>query len=174
MVLVLFLAAVFSSPLFFTHWWQLRWFRNTWWVCLIFSAIALIAPRHYYTPVNHTIVASPATPLPTVAEFFAGLKSTPDQAALDAEWKVQKKRDMALSACKLAVLGNPNFHNDPDAIENYFNACMGSRNYRVAYNIVCSGTSEHPYSLGNNPAYNYVTGMLDVGENGIEMCYVEN
>jgi len=173
MVLVLFLAAVFSSPLFFTHWWQLRWFRITWWVFLSFSVLALMSPRHYAS-FDHVVVAPPAPQKLTADELFGPDKSVPDKATLDAEWAAQKKRDLALSTCKVMTLNDSTLTGYANATENYFDACMASRGYRFSYADLCTATAEHSYPLGNNPAYNYVTGVLDLGSNGIEECYVEN
>ena len=171
MVLAMFLAAVFSSPLFFTQWWQLRWFRNTWWIFLGIAVVGFIGSRNM-PAITHATAVTPA--LPTAGEFFAVEKPASSKADLQREWEVEQKRDLALAACKVSVLDSPGFHNDAGVIENYFNACMASRGYRFSYADMCTGTAEHHYLLGSNPAYNYVVGTLDLGENGIEQCYVDN
>lgn len=161
---MLILAALFSSPLFFTHWWRLRWFRVTWWVCLGFAALVIVFPFRGL-PINNHAVAPKAAPNVTADEMLA-------QA--DADIAAEKKRDLALSACKVMALNDSNLNGDANATENYFNACMASRGYKFSYADLCISTPTKRYALANNPAYNYVTGVLDLGENGIEECYVED
>ncbi len=77
-------------------------------------------------------------------------------------------KDEVLATCKLETLRETRLTGDAPATENFFTACMASKGYRFSGVVLCMPNG----IIRGNPAYNYVTGYFDLGQRGIEDCYV--
>jgi len=75
----------------------------------------------------------------------------------------QLSQHQALGECKIAALMEPNPENSDEITANFFDACMASKGYELNNIAMC-----YP---PNHPAHNYVTGVFDLGSNGIDGCY---